>query len=187
MRTAHGPYPPDSSRCKMKGRKRRFLAYSFSVPLAGPAPSGSAGTSRLCQGRLPPSRVGLPSAPPSRRDGIGDVGLSPPFESIAPHGAPGVLCARSDASRAARSTGRTPRWLQLPGAVADTAVGVVDRGPRRGRDCRDRTGHRLGQPEPDRICQAPGSDSRGTHESRRRHRRGPTPSCRSRYPSTLGT
>ena len=24
-----GPYPPDLSRCKMKGRKRRFLAYSF--------------------------------------------------------------------------------------------------------------------------------------------------------------
>ncbi len=31
-----GPYPPDLSRCKMKGRKRRFLAYSF--PSRSPDP-----------------------------------------------------------------------------------------------------------------------------------------------------
>lgn len=31
-----GPYPPDLSRCKMKGRKRRFLSYSF--PSRSPDP-----------------------------------------------------------------------------------------------------------------------------------------------------
>ena len=36
VRTAPGPYPPDSSRCTMKGRKRRFLAYSF--PSRSPDP-----------------------------------------------------------------------------------------------------------------------------------------------------
>ncbi len=36
VRTAPGPYPPGSSRCKMKGRKRRFLAYSFPSRLPDP-------------------------------------------------------------------------------------------------------------------------------------------------------
>ena len=31
-----GPYPPGLSRCKMKGRKRRFLSYSF--PSCSPDP-----------------------------------------------------------------------------------------------------------------------------------------------------
>jgi hypothetical protein len=63
----------------------------LSVTLAGPAPSGSTGTSRLCQGRShpppAPPRVRLPSAPPPCCDRVSGEGLSPPLDTAAPHGA----------------------------------------------------------------------------------------------------
>jgi hypothetical protein len=66
VRVASGPYPPGSSRCDLEGRKRRFLTYAISATLTGPASSGSADTSRLCRGRLPPkpgiSQARLPPA-----------------------------------------------------------------------------------------------------------------------------
>ncbi len=72
--TAHRPI---STRFEPASRLRGFstgsLALHLLVSLAGPAPSGSAGTSRLCQGRLPPSpaspRIRLPPASSGRCDG----------------------------------------------------------------------------------------------------------------------
>ena len=61
------------------------------VLLAGPAPSGSTGTSRRCRGCFPPSptspRIRLPPAPTAPLRWPGDGGLSPPFGRTAPHGA----------------------------------------------------------------------------------------------------
>ena len=62
-----GPYPPDLSRCHAYGAlHHRFLFVRLLVSLAGPAPSGSPGTSRLCQRCFPPSpatsRIRLRSA-----------------------------------------------------------------------------------------------------------------------------
>jgi hypothetical protein len=55
VRAAPGPYPPDLSRSKFEGRKRRFLAYSF--PSRSPGPSHLAVLTRpgFVRGRLPPS------------------------------------------------------------------------------------------------------------------------------------
>src|SRR5690349_20731416 len=55
----------------------------LSATLAGPAPSGGAGTSRLCQGcsrppRHHPDQAALSSTAPPRQDG--GEGLSPPLE-----------------------------------------------------------------------------------------------------------
>ena len=36
VRVASGPYPPDSSRCDLEGRKRRFLTYAFPPRSPGP-------------------------------------------------------------------------------------------------------------------------------------------------------
>jgi hypothetical protein len=72
VRVASGPDPPGSSRCVFERRRTSVSRVCLSVTLAGPAPSGSAGTSRLCQGRLPPgscsSRTRLPSTSQSRCD-----------------------------------------------------------------------------------------------------------------------
>ena len=97
VRTAPGPYPPDLSRCQVKGRKTPVPRVLLSATLAGPAPSGSTGTSRLCQGcsrppRHHPDQAALSFTVLLRQ--AGGEGLSPPLESTAPHGARAVLCAR---------------------------------------------------------------------------------------------
>ena len=92
VRAAPGPYPPGSSRYGLEGLQTPVPRVLLSVTLAGPAPSGSAGTPRLCQGcsrppRHLPGQAALSYAALLRQDSGG--GLSPPLESTAPHGAPG--------------------------------------------------------------------------------------------------
>ena len=84
VRTAPGPDPPGSSRCRIKGRNTPVPRVLLSVTLAGPAPSGSTGTSRLCQGcshppRHLPDQAALSSTALLRQDS--GEGLSPPLES----------------------------------------------------------------------------------------------------------
>ncbi len=67
------------------GVTRRFLAYSS--PSRSPDPNHLAVLARPGFVRAAPAlpgttRIRLPSAPPSCRDRISDVGLSPPFESL---------------------------------------------------------------------------------------------------------
>ena len=67
-----------------KGRKTPVPRVLLAVPLAGPAPSGSTDTPRLCQGRSRPPRhhpdqAALSSTPLLRQ--AGGEGLSPPLES----------------------------------------------------------------------------------------------------------
>ena len=62
----------------------------LSVTLAGPAPSGSTRTSRLCQGCSRPPRHHPDQAAPSFSDLLRQAageGLSPPLGHTAPHGA----------------------------------------------------------------------------------------------------
>ena len=93
-RAAPGPYPPGSSRCHSQGRKTPVPRVLLSATLAGPAPSGSTRTSRLCQGcsrppRHHPDQAALSYTTLLRQDG--GEGLSPPLESTAPHGARMIL------------------------------------------------------------------------------------------------
>src|SRR5215471_1021965 len=82
----------------------------LSAMLAGPAPSGSAGTLRLCQGCSRPPRHHPDQAAPSftallRQDG--GEGLSPPLEQTAPHGArPHTATRRTPPPRTRRPRGR---------------------------------------------------------------------------------
>lgn len=55
IRATPGPDPPGSSRCRFERRKTPVPRVLLSIMLAGPAPSGGTATSRLCQGRFPPS------------------------------------------------------------------------------------------------------------------------------------
>ena len=69
-----GPYPPVSSRQSGYGASTTgSLTLYLLTLLDEPAPSGSAGTSRLCRGRLPPSPAfpgsGCPQLLPGRCDG----------------------------------------------------------------------------------------------------------------------
>ena len=85
-----GPYPPDLSRLRLRGFNHWFLSLHLLALLAGPAPSGSAGTSRRCRGCFHPPRRSPDQAAPSftrplrRPDG---EGLSPPLDNPAPRGA----------------------------------------------------------------------------------------------------
>lgn len=59
------PHPPDWSRFHLTRPQTLVPRVCLLVLLAGPAPSGSTGTSRLCQGRLPPKpthSLGVPAA-----------------------------------------------------------------------------------------------------------------------------
>ena len=56
IRATSGPDPPDSNWCRFKRRNTPVPRVLLSITLAGPAPSGSTGTSRLCQGRSRPPR-----------------------------------------------------------------------------------------------------------------------------------
>ena len=64
VRAAPGPYPPDLSRSAFKRRITLVPRVLLSVTLAGPAPSGSTDTSRLCRGcSRPPRRFPDQAAP----------------------------------------------------------------------------------------------------------------------------
>jgi hypothetical protein len=83
-RTAPGPHPPGSSRSTLiKDVTAPVPRVLLSATLAGPAPSGSADTSRLCQGcsrppRRHPDQAALSFTALLRQDG--GEGLSPPLE-----------------------------------------------------------------------------------------------------------
>ena len=82
VRTAPSPHPPDSSWWSVKGRQTLVPRVHLPVSLTGPAPSGSASTSRLCQGcshppRRLPDQAALSFTQPLRRPGV--EGLSPPL------------------------------------------------------------------------------------------------------------
>jgi hypothetical protein len=83
MRTATSPYPPDLSWWAVKGRQSLVSHVHLPVSLTGPASSGSADTSRRCQGcSHPPRHLPDQAAPsftrPLRRPG--GEGLSPPLD-----------------------------------------------------------------------------------------------------------
>jgi hypothetical protein len=70
LRAAPGPDPPGSSRCLNQGRRTPVPRVLLSNTLAEPAPSGSADTSRLCQGcshppRQHPDQAALSFDPPA--------------------------------------------------------------------------------------------------------------------------
>jgi hypothetical protein len=88
MRTAvPAPIRQVSSRLHITRRPTLVSHVYLLVSLDRPAPSGSTGTSRLCQGRLPPKPLTLPTGTqtalsftrPLRQPS--DEGLSPPFET----------------------------------------------------------------------------------------------------------
>jgi hypothetical protein len=56
VRTAPSPYPPDLSWWSVKGRQTLVSRVHLPVTLTGPAPSGSVGASRRCQGCSHPPR-----------------------------------------------------------------------------------------------------------------------------------
>jgi len=83
VRTATSPYPPDLSWWAVKRRQTLISRVHLLVSLTGPASSGSADTSRRCQGCSRPHRYLLDQAAlsftqPLRRPG--DEGLSPPSD-----------------------------------------------------------------------------------------------------------
>jgi hypothetical protein len=84
VRTATSPDPPGSSRWAVKGRQTLISRVYLLVSLTGPAPSGSTGTPRRCQGcshphRRLPDQAAPSFTPPLRRQG--GAGLSPPLDS----------------------------------------------------------------------------------------------------------
>ena len=92
VRTAPSPYPPGLSWWAVKGRQALVSLVHLPVSLAGPAPSGSASTSRHCQGcsrppRRLPDQAALSFTRPLRRPG--GKGLSPPLDLRTPRGAHG--------------------------------------------------------------------------------------------------
>jgi hypothetical protein len=83
VRTAASPYPPDLSWWAVKGRQALISRVHLLVSLTGPASSGSADTSRRCQGCSHPhqrllDQAALSFTQPLRRPG--DEGLSPPSD-----------------------------------------------------------------------------------------------------------
>src|SRR5262249_11361184 len=93
------------------------------VSLPEPAPSGSTGTSRVCQGRLPPTPVTSPRQAALSFTGLlrqlGDGGLSPPFGKQAPHGAGVEDGGRRSRRQACGSPGTGSRG---PGRAAPCAA-----------------------------------------------------------------
>ena len=83
VRTAASPYPPDLSWWAVKGRQTLISRVHLLVSLTGPASSGSADTSRRCQGCSHPHQHLLDRAAPSFTQPLrrpGDEGLSPPSD-----------------------------------------------------------------------------------------------------------
>jgi len=106
-RAAPGPYPPGFEPVHaLKGVMTPVPLVLLSVSLAGPAPSGSTGTSRLCQGCSRPPRHHPDQAALSYsgllRQAAGE-GLSPPLE-------PQRLTAHSRRRAGATSPATARRW-----------------------------------------------------------------------------
>ena len=83
VRTATSPYPPDLSWWAVKGRQTLISRVHLLISLTGPAPSGSADTSRRCQGCSHPHQHLLDQAAPSFTQPLrrpGNEGLSPPSD-----------------------------------------------------------------------------------------------------------
>ena len=83
VRTAASPYPPDLSWWAVKRRQTLISRVHLLVSLTGPASSGSADTSRRCQGCSHPHQHLPDQAAPSFTQPLrrpGDEGLSPPFD-----------------------------------------------------------------------------------------------------------
>jgi hypothetical protein len=101
VRTAASPYPPDLSWWAVKGRQALISRVHLLVSLTGPASSGSADTSRRCQGCSHPhqrllDQAALSFTQPLRRPG--DEGLSPPsdFRRLVAHVVFGPVVADKD-------------------------------------------------------------------------------------------
>jgi hypothetical protein len=101
VRTATSPYPPDLSWRAVKGRQTLISRVHLLVSLTGPAPSGSADTSRRCQGCSHPHQHLLDQAAPSFTQPLrrpGDEGLSPPsdFRRLVAHMCFGPVITHED-------------------------------------------------------------------------------------------
>ena len=115
-RAAPGPYPPDLSRCACQGRKTPVPRVLLSAMLAGPAPSGSTGTSRLCQGcshppRHHPDQAALSYSVLLRQDE--GEGLSPPLDHQR------LTAQKSD------GTGQRLPFSAVPGPACPGCAGLV--------------------------------------------------------------
>jgi hypothetical protein len=101
VRTATSPYPPDLSWWAVKGRQTLISRVHLLVSLTGPASSGSADTSRRCQGCSHPHQRPLDQAAPSFTQPLrrpGNEGLSPPsdFRRLVAHVVFGPVVADED-------------------------------------------------------------------------------------------
>src|SRR5207247_1469564 len=107
-----------------KGRKAPVPRVLLSATLAGPAPSGGAGTSRLCQGCSRPPRHHPDQAAPSftilLRQDRGE-GLSPPLEQSEVGPERPVSVTTGGFLRAASRTRRAP--LSAPGSPQAPGLG----------------------------------------------------------------
>ena len=140
LRQAYAPHPAHVrqfwGRQALKGRRSWFLSVLLSITLAGPAPSGSADTSRLRQGcshpHPAPPEAGCPQLRRLAATRSAAEGLSPPTQTTAPHGARGsglnVRCppvgvpsldANTDAESLARSRRRAFIGLQPSQSIAE--------------------------------------------------------------------
>ncbi len=117
------PYPPDWSRFVAYGALPLVPRVHLLVSLAGPAQSGSASTSRRCQGRFPPSPTspgsGCPQLQPDCCDSpvAGSFHPRPVIKRLVAHGAVhdehGVLANRLRGHRASAG----PRWSIIRSAA----------------------------------------------------------------------
>jgi hypothetical protein len=120
VRTAASPYPPGSSWWSVKGRQTPVSRVYLLVSLTGPAPSGSTGTPRRCQGcshphRRLPDQAALSFTQPLRRPRV--EGLSPPLDSkrLVAHMPLGPVVSHEQHIRLPQSTADIPR--QRPGEL----------------------------------------------------------------------
>ena len=123
VRTATQPISARLELVGLEGLDTLVSHVHLPVSLAGPAPSGSTGSSRRCQGCLPPSPAspgsGCPQLHPAATT-AGGGGLSPPLGHAAPRG------ARSRPPTGRRSPRRTDsRWEKVRCSVFQASVNFV--------------------------------------------------------------
>ena len=160
-RTAPGPYPPDSSRCKMKGRKRRFLSYSF--PSCSPDPHHLAVLARSgfvraasCPPRHHPAQAALSSTVLLRQDRRRRSLTSVRINSASRRTGRSLrTMTRIPAGQEERSS--RPVMLGDPGPGRDLPAGVIGGFPDPVREGEDGLLHVLGDGHADRVVQAAGT------------------------------